>query len=84
MGMEPPLVGMGLGATARLVDTSVAAVTGWAAEDGVGGVFRRDFVRVNGDQPTLLSPSLPTDLESNAPSTTAPKTIAPDNGGNPR
>jgi Xaa-Pro aminopeptidase len=55
LGVEPPVVGAGLGATATLADGAVLAVTGWVAEEGVGGVLERDLVHVTGAGPELLT-----------------------------
>jgi Xaa-Pro dipeptidase len=55
LGVEPPVVGPGLGATATLAAGTVLAVTGWVAEEGVGGVLERDLVHVSGDGPRLLT-----------------------------
>lgn len=55
LGVEPPVVGPGLGATAALAAGTVLAVTGWVAEEGVGGVLERDLVHVTGDAPLLLT-----------------------------
>jgi Xaa-Pro dipeptidase len=55
LGVEPPVVGPGLGATATLAAGTVLAVTGWVAEEGVGGVLERDLVHVTGDGPRLLT-----------------------------
>jgi Xaa-Pro aminopeptidase len=55
LGVEPPVVGAGLGATATLADGAVLAVTGWVAEEGVGGVLERDLVHVTAAGPAVLT-----------------------------
>jgi len=55
LGLEPPVVGAGLGAAAVLAAGTVLAVTGWMAEDGAGGVLHRDLVLVTEGEPRLLT-----------------------------
>ena len=55
LGLEPPVVGAGLGVDTALAPATVLAVTGWVAEEGVGGVLRRDMVLVTDEEPRLLT-----------------------------
>jgi Xaa-Pro aminopeptidase len=55
LGLEPPVVGAGLGAAAVLAAGTVLAVTGWVAEEGVGGVLHRELVLVTDGDPRLLT-----------------------------
>lgn len=55
LGVEPPIIGTGVGASAVLAANTVLAVTGWVAEDGVGGVLERDLVLVTDGDPRVLS-----------------------------
>ena len=55
LGVEPPVIGAGLGGAATLAAGTVVAVTGWVAEDGVGGVLDRDLVLVTGGDPQVLT-----------------------------
>lgn len=54
LGVEPPIVGPGVGAASVLAPDTVLAVTGWVAEEGVGGVLRRDLVLVTDGGPQVL------------------------------
>ncbi|HET6953807.1 MAG TPA: hypothetical protein VFI47_25815 [Acidimicrobiales bacterium] len=55
LGLEPPVIGAGLGAAAVLAPGTVLAVTGWMAEEGAGGVLHRDLVLVTAGEPRLLT-----------------------------
>jgi Xaa-Pro aminopeptidase len=55
LGLEPPVVGAGVGAAAVLAPATVLAVTGWVAEEGVGGVLVRDMVLVTDGEPEVLT-----------------------------
>ena len=55
LGLEPPVVGPGLGASSVLAPATVLAVTGWVAEEGVGGVLERDLVLVTEGGPRVLT-----------------------------
>jgi Xaa-Pro aminopeptidase len=57
LGVEPPIVGAGVGAASVLAPDTVLAVTGWVAEDGVGGVLERDLVLVTDGDPQVLTAS---------------------------
>jgi Xaa-Pro aminopeptidase len=54
LGVEPPIVGAGVGAASVLAPDTVLAVTGWVGEEGVGGVLRRDLVLVTDGSPQVL------------------------------
>jgi Xaa-Pro aminopeptidase len=56
LGVEPPVIGPGIGDEAVLTEGSVLSVTSWVAEPGVGGHLERDFVVVGAQGPTVLSP----------------------------
>ena len=56
LGVEPPVVGSGTGAASVLAAGTVLAVTGWVAEEGVGGHLRRDLVLVTDQGPQVLTP----------------------------
>jgi Xaa-Pro aminopeptidase len=55
LGVEPPVVGGSVGRSSVLASRMVLAVTGWVAEEGVGGVLRRDLVLVTDAGPRLLA-----------------------------
>jgi Xaa-Pro aminopeptidase len=55
LGVEPPVVGAGVGASAVLAPDTVLAVTGWVGEEGVGGVLHRDVVLVTDGDPQVLT-----------------------------
>jgi Xaa-Pro aminopeptidase len=57
LGVEPPIVGAGVGAASVLAPDTVLAVTGWVAEEGVGGVLERDLVLVTDGDPQVLTAS---------------------------
>ena len=57
LGMEPPVIGTGLGDDAVLAPDTVVSVTAWVAEEGVGGWLTRDIVHVTDDGPVALSVS---------------------------
>ena len=55
LGLEPPVIGSGLGAGTVLAPGTVLAVTGWVAEEGIGGVLERDLVLVTDGEPRRLT-----------------------------
>jgi Xaa-Pro aminopeptidase len=55
LGAEPPLIGAGLGASARLEAGMVLAVEAWVAEEGAGGVLEQDMVLVTDGDPEVLT-----------------------------
>lgn len=55
LGVEPPLIGEGVGAAAVLSEGTVLLVSGWVAAEGVGGFFQRDLVLVGDGEPQILS-----------------------------
>lgn len=55
LGLEPPVIGAGLGVAGMLAPGTVLAVTGWMAEEGAGGVLHRDLVLVTEGEPRLLT-----------------------------
>ncbi len=55
LGVEPPLIGAGVGGQAVLRAGTVISVTGWVAADGVGGYLERDLVLVGAGAPQVLS-----------------------------
>jgi Xaa-Pro aminopeptidase len=55
LGVEPPLIGDGVGHDAVLRANSVLAVQAWVTEDGIGGFFEREIVLVGEGDPRLLS-----------------------------
>lgn len=57
LGVEPPIIGAGVGAAGVLAPGTVLAVTGWVGEDGVGGVLERDLVLVTDGNPQVLTAS---------------------------
>jgi hypothetical protein len=63
LGLEPPVVDDRVGAAAVLTARSVVAVTGWTAEEGVGGVLERDLVLVDDDGPKVLTSAVPPGLD---------------------
>jgi Xaa-Pro dipeptidase len=63
LGLEPPVVDDRVGTGAVLTAHSVVAVTGWVAEEGVGGVLERDLVLVDDDGPRVLTAAVPHGLD---------------------
>jgi Xaa-Pro aminopeptidase len=57
IGTEPPLVGFGRGADARLDEGDVLSVQAWVSEEGTGGFLLRELVRIGEDDPELLTRS---------------------------
>ena len=57
IGTEPPLVGFGRGADARLNEGDVLSVQAWVSEEGTGGFLLRELVRIGEDDPELLTRS---------------------------
>lgn len=55
IGAEPPVIGDGVGAGVVLAVGTVLAVTGWVAQEGVGGFLERDLVLVGDGAPQILS-----------------------------
>ena len=55
LGMEPPVIGSGLGAMERLEEGMTLAVQAWLAEDGVGGALRADVLLVTAGGPEVLT-----------------------------
>ncbi len=55
LGVEPPVIGSGLGTDAELRSGMVLSVSAWVAEEGVGGVVQRDVVHVVDGTPRILS-----------------------------
>lgn len=55
LGAEPPVIGSGVGGASVLVTGTVLAVTGWVAEEGVGGFLERDLVLVGEGGPEVLT-----------------------------
>jgi Xaa-Pro dipeptidase len=55
LGVEPPVIGDGIGAGSVLVAGTVLAVTGWVVEEGVGGHLERDLVLVTDGSPEVLT-----------------------------
>lgn len=60
LGVEPPVIGAGIGSAgiggaSVLAAGTVLAVTGWVAHAGAGGVLERDLVLVGDDAPEVLS-----------------------------
>jgi len=55
MGMEPPLIGLGLGEDAVLEEGMVLAVQSWVTHEGTGGCLERATIRVGDDRPTVLT-----------------------------
>ena len=57
LGVEPPIIGAGVGAACVVAPDTVLAVTGWVGEEGVGGVLERDLVLVTDGDPQVLTAS---------------------------
>ena len=55
LGMEPPVVGSGVGAGERLEEGMTMTVQAWVAEEGVGGVLLADLVLVCESGPEVLT-----------------------------
>ncbi|MHB1486221.1 MAG: M24 family metallopeptidase [Acidimicrobiales bacterium] len=55
LGMEPPLIGAGLGAGAELVPGMVLVVQCWVADEGAGGALEADVVLVRESGPEIIS-----------------------------
>jgi len=57
LGLEPPIIGAGVGAASVLAPDTVLAVTAWVGEEGVGGFLERDLVLVTDGDPRVLTTS---------------------------
>jgi Xaa-Pro dipeptidase len=57
LGTEPPLIGFGRGAETRLDEGSVLSVQAWVSEEGTGGFFERELLRIGEDGPEVLTRS---------------------------
>ncbi|HEX6568679.1 MAG TPA: M24 family metallopeptidase [Acidimicrobiales bacterium] len=57
LGVEPPIIGAGVGSGGVLAAGTVLALTGWVAEEGVGGFLERDLVLVAAGDPRVLTTS---------------------------
>lgn len=55
LGAEPPVIGGDIGSGVVLDAFTVLAVTGWVAQEGVGGFLERDVVLVGEDGPEVLT-----------------------------
>lgn len=55
LGVEPPIIGEGIGAGSVLDARTVLAVTGWVAREGVGGFLERELVLVGDRGPEVLT-----------------------------
>jgi Xaa-Pro dipeptidase len=55
LGLELPIVGVGVGLDAMLSPDTVLAVSGWIADEGVGGFLERDLVLVTEGPPRVLN-----------------------------
>jgi hypothetical protein len=55
LGVEPPVIGAGIGRASVLSAGTVLAVTGWVAHAGAGGVLERELVLVRDGAPEVLS-----------------------------
>lgn len=55
LGVEPPVIGPGLGEDAVIPAGSVLSITAWVAEPGVGGHLERDVAVVGADGPRVLT-----------------------------
>jgi Xaa-Pro aminopeptidase len=59
LGVEPPIIGLGRGSSARLEDGSVLCIQSWVSAVGTGGCLERATVLVASDGPHLLSRRAP-------------------------
>jgi Xaa-Pro dipeptidase len=55
LGAEPPLIGLGRGADATIVEGMVLSVQSWVTEEGVGGCLERGTVRIESSGPSALT-----------------------------
>lgn len=55
LGMEPPLIGAGMGEGTELVPGMVLVVQCWVAEEGAGGALEADVVLVKESGPEIIS-----------------------------
>jgi Xaa-Pro dipeptidase len=55
LGAEPPIIGLGRGRDAVIVEGMVLSVQSWIPEDGIGGCLQRDTVLVESGGPRLLT-----------------------------
>jgi Xaa-Pro aminopeptidase len=59
LGVEPPVVGLGRGASAVLEEASVLCVQSWVSEEGTGGCLERATVVITPDGADLLTRRVP-------------------------
>jgi Xaa-Pro dipeptidase len=57
IGAESPMVGFGRGADSPLEEGAVLCVQAWVSEEGTGGYFERELLRVGQHSPEVLSRS---------------------------
>jgi hypothetical protein len=57
LGAESPVIGLGQGMDAALVEDSVFSVQSWVTADGTGGCLERATVRIGADGPDVLTRS---------------------------
>jgi Xaa-Pro dipeptidase len=55
LGAEAPIIGLGRGTEAALVEDSVLSVQAWVTADGTGGCLERATVRIGANGPDVLT-----------------------------
>jgi Xaa-Pro aminopeptidase len=59
LGVEPPVIGLGRGASAVLEEGSVLCVQSWVSSEGTGGCLERATVLITADGAELLTRRAP-------------------------
>jgi len=57
VGAESPMIGFGRSAGVTLAEGTVLSVQSWVAEEGTGGCFEREQIRVGSNGPEMMSRS---------------------------
>jgi hypothetical protein len=75
VGIEEPIIGLGLGADEVLTEGMVLAVQGWVHDNVVGGWHHREMIQVTGGGPRLLTSPHPRAAGAAATTTSSPGAI---------
>ena len=57
IGTETPMVGFGRSAGITLHEGAILSIQAWVSEEGIGGFFEREMLRIGADGPELLTRS---------------------------
>ena len=56
IGTEMPMIGFGRSAGVTLSEGAVLSVQAWVSEEGVGGIFEREMLRIGDNGPEVIDP----------------------------